>query len=323
MVFVPMKVTQSAKASYHLEKRKFSKTLKKLKKDSGFYLLLLPAVILVFIFSYIPIYGILMAFQDYDIIRGVAGSNWVGLKHIMDIFTIPTFSIATWNTLWLNALSISICFPIPILFSLLLNEVGNTTFKRTIQSVSYLPHFLSWITIIAMGYTIYSINGPINDLRVYLLGDHTQRIMFMSKQGLFLTNYLTFTVWKEMGWNSVIYLAGMSSIDQELYQASQIDGANRFHQAIHITLPHLIPTVMILLILQFGTLFNSNFELVYGLQNAFVNFDVIGTVVFKSGIQQGQYSAATALGLVQGIISFLLLAIANKVSKKASGIAVW
>lgn len=294
-----------------------------IKKHMFIYILLLPALLATLVFSYFPLPGILMAFKEYDIFKGFFRSDWAGLKYVKEVFQIPMLTGSIWNTLEINVLSLIVCFPAPIILALLLNEIRNTMYKRVIQTLTYLPHFLSWIAIIGIAYSFYAVNGTLNDFRVLLLGKDTVREMFLAKQSLFIPNVLILNVWKETGWSCIIYIAAIAALDIQLYEAAVIDGANRLQQLLYITLPGILPTAMILLILKLGQLFASNFELIYGLQNPFISFEVIATVVFKNGIQQGNYSLATALGFMQGLVAFLLTVTANKISKKASGIALW
>jgi putative aldouronate transport system permease protein len=298
-----------------------ARRLSRIKRDAPFYLMLAPALVWIFIFQYVPIPGIMMAFKDYDIIKGIWASPWAGMKHIANIVRIPALREAVTNTVWLNAAALAICFAAPIVFALLLNEIRHSLFKRFVQTLSYLPHFLSWISVIAICYSIFASDGIVNDIRVFF--GASERVMFLAKSSLFVPNYIMLTLWKGVGWSSIIYIAAIAGVDAELYQAATIDGATRFEQAVHITLPGIAPTVVIMLIMNIGGLFGSNFELVYGLQNAFVNFEVISTVLFKSGIQQGNYSMATAVGLCQGVIALLLTAAANKISKAVSEVALW
>jgi putative aldouronate transport system permease protein len=296
---------------------------RRLKKDRAFYLLLAPAILIVFIFEYMPIPGILVAFKNYDVFRGFWKSEWVGLAHIRSIVELPNMREAIWNTLWISVLSLIFLFPAPIVLALLLNELRLQLFKRIVQTLFYLPHFLSWISVIGIAYAFYSMYGPLNDLRVALFGEGTERVMYLADQSLFIPNVLLLNLWKEVGWGTIIYLAAIASVDPQLYEAAHMDGANRLRQVWHITLPSILPTIVILLILKLGGLFNANFELIYGLQNPFVDFEVIQTVVYKYGIQQGDYAMATALGFVQGVIALLLTIAANYGAKKASGVAIW
>lgn len=297
----------------------------RLKKYVFVYILLAPALIATFVFNYLPLPGILIAFKDYDIFEGILKSPWAsdfGLKYIKDIFQVPMIYQSIFNTLYISVLLLIIGFPAPILLALLLNEVRNSGFRRVIQTLSFLPHFLSWISVIAIVYSFYAISGPLNDFLAIFFGEGARQ-MFMAKQSLFVPNVIIINLWKELGWSCVIYLAAIAALDVQQYEAACIDGATRFQQIRYITIPGIIPTAMILLILRLGGLFASNFELIYGLQNPFINFEVISTVVFKSGIQQANYSMATAVGFMNGVVAFVLTFASNKISNKVSGISVW
>lgn len=296
---------------------------KKIKKGYFAYLLMLPSIVLTFTFSYLPMPGILVAFQDHNIFAGIWNSPWVGLKHIYAIFQVPMLREAILNTLMLSLMTILVGFPAPIILALLMNELSNGLFKRSVQTLSYLPHFLSWIAVVGLAYSLLDIYGPINDLKALLMGANAERSMFLANQALFVPLLLLLSVWKEIGWGTIVYLAAITSIDPSLYEASKIDGANRFRQVVHITLPGLKTTAVILLIFTMGTLFGSNFELVYGMQNPFIDFPVISTVVFSSGIQQGNYSTAAAVGFVEGLVAFALIISANRIAKKASRISIF
>lgn len=287
------------------------------------YLLLLPSIVLTLVFAYLPMPGLIAAFQDYNMFAGFWNSPWTGLKHFKEIFEIPLLWGSIINTLKLSVLTIIVGFPAPIILALMINELGNGLYKRSVQTLSYLPHFLSWIAVVGLFYSFLDSYGPLNDLRVSLMGPETERIMYLSKQELFLPFLLLLSVWKEVGWGTIVYLAAITSIDPHLYEAARMDGANRFKQHLYITLPGMKQTAIILLLFTMGTLFASNFELVYGMQNAYINFDVIATVIFSSGIQQGNYSMAAAIGFAQGLVALLLIVIANKISKKISGVSIW
>jgi putative aldouronate transport system permease protein len=294
-----------------------------LKKDYFLYLMLLPAIIVTFVFAYLPLPGILVAFQDYDIFLGPFKSHFVGLKHIVEIFRLPGITTAIWNTLYIGILTLVFTFPMPLILALLFNELKDGIFKRITQTISYLPHFISWISIIGIISSLFAMYGPVNDIRVLLLGPDAERLMFLGEKAFFIPNVISLSLWKETGWGSVLFLAAISSIDYSLYEAAYIDGAGRFKQMLHITLPGIMPTTVMLLIFKLGGLFASNFELIYGLQNPYIDFEVISTVVFKSGIQQGSYSLATAVGFMQGLVAFLLTAMANKFAKVVSNISIW
>ena len=293
------------------------------KKYAFIYILMLPSLILTFIFAYLPMPGILAAFQDYNMFQGLLKSPWVGLKHIKEIFEIPMMWGSIVNTLKLSVLTIIVGFPAPIILALMINELKNGLYKKTVQSLSYLPHFLSWIAVVGLTYSFLDPYGPLNDLKVLLFGANAERVMFLSKQELFIPFLLLISLWKDVGWGTILYLAAITSIDPMLYEAACIDGASRIKQHIHITLPGIKQTTVLLLIFTLGNLLGSNFELVYGMQNPFIDFDVISTVVFSSGIQQGNYSIAAAVGFSQGLIAFLLIFLTNKISKKVSQISIW
>ncbi|MBO9608731.1 MAG: sugar ABC transporter permease [Paenibacillaceae bacterium] len=293
------------------------------KRDKYLYLLLVPAVVFVFVFAYMPLPGILVAFKDYDVFKGFWGSSWIGLKHIREVFELPTMTQAIGKTVLISTLTLLVCFPAPIVLALLLNELRRQLFKRIAQTLLYLPHFLSWISVIGIAYAFYSIYGPLNDLRLWLFGADTERVMFLSQPGFFVPNVLMLSLWKETGWSTIIFLAAIASVDPQLYEAAYMDGAGKFKQILHVTLPCILPTVMIMLIFQLGGLFQSNFELIYGLQNPYVNMEVISTVIYKQGIQQGAYALSTALGFIQGLIALVLTAGANLISRKLTSTGIW
>lgn len=293
------------------------------KKDLPFLILLLPALFTVVLFAYLPMTGLLVAFKDYNGKMGIFGSPWAnsfGFANFIEIFNTPGLSEAIWNTLFWNVLTLLIGFPLPIVYALLLDEVKNRPFKSVTQTISYLPHFLSWIAITGMASSLLSEYGIINDIIKQVIG---KRIIFLGDDSFFLPVYLFLVVWQGLGWDSIIYISAMSGIAPELYEAATIDGAGRFRQVIHISVPALIPTMMILLIMKIGQLFGSNFELVYGLQNPAWTDEVISTAVYRYGIGQGQYALATALGLLQGLVALLITMCANKVSDKLTSVSMW
>ena len=250
---------------------------KSIKRDKYQYVMLLPAFLVTLIFAYIPMFGLIMAFQDFNIFDGFLHSEWVGLENFARIFTQSRFTSAIGNTLLVSVVSLFICFPAPILVALLINELENAWFKKITQTISYLPHFLSWISVVGIVMVLLGRDGLINDMRIAF--GATERVVFLSKQGLFLWIIIVCELWKETGWETVIHLANLSSINPELYEAASVDGATRLQKIRYITIPHMLPTVVILLIFKMGTIFGSNFELIYGLQNPFINFEVISTVI--------------------------------------------
>lgn len=285
------------------------------------YIFLIPAIVLVFIFSYCPLPGLLMSFMDYDMFKGFH-SDWVGFDNIIKIFTMPELSKAILNTLWLSFLGIVIGFPLPIIFALMLNELNDGKFKRFTQTVSYLPHFLSTIAVIGIVVSLFSEYGIVNDIRVWLFGEDTTRELFLTKQGMFVPNIMFWSNWKGLGWSSIIYLAAISGIDASLYEAAIVDGAGKFRQCWYITLPSISTTVIMLLILRIGSLFNSDFDLIYGLQNIYIDYEVISTVIYKRGITGGDYSISTAFGFVQGTVSLVLVLATNYISKRVDDVSL-
>lgn len=290
------------------------------RKNKFNYFLLLPSLVLVIVFCYMPFGGIKIAFQDYNIYRPEA-SEWVGFENFVNVFSNEGMLKAIVNTIYLSVLNLVICFPLGVVFAILLNELPNGLFKKSVQTVSYLPHFLSWISVIGIVTTLLSKSGIVNDVLIMLGGK--ERIMFLSNQSLFVPLLIILSAWKGMGWGSIIYLAAISGIDSSLYEAATIDGAGKFKQIWHITIPSIMPTIVIMLIMQLGSLFTSNFELVYGLQNPFIDFETINTLIYKQGIEGGDYANTTAFGLAQGVINFALVVSANYFSKKTTEIGLF
>lgn len=292
------------------------------KRHRQTYLFLVPGIVLVFIFMYIPLSGLSIAFLDYNVFKGMQ-SPFIGLENFKKILTMADFTKSIWNTFKISVLNIVIGFPLPVLFAIMLNELNNGFFKRFTQTVSYLPYFISTIAVVGLASSIYSNYGIINDIRLAILGEGTERVLFLTLQKLFVPNVVFLELWKSLGWNAVIYLAAISGIDPELYNAAIIDGAGKFRQCIHVTLPSIANTVVILLILKIGNLFKSNFDLIYGLQNVYIDCEVISTVVYKQGINQGNYAIATALSCLEGLISLVLVIGANILSNKVNDVSIF
>lgn len=293
------------------------------RADLPFYVILLPTIIVVFLFSYLPLGGLLLAFKDYKPKLGIFGSPWAGLSgfaNFMEVFKTPALSTAIVNTIVINLLTLALTVPLPVIFALLINEIKNAPFKKVVQTISYLPHFLSWAAITGIANVMLNNNGIITSI----LDNMGLPSLLLEREGAFVPVYLFITVWQCLGWDAVIYLASISGISQDLYEAAEIDGAGKFTQAIKITFPSLMPTMVMLLILKTGSILGSNFELVYGLQNPVAwKMEVIGTAVYKYGINQGQYSLATALGLMQGLLSLALTFGVNAISNKVAKVSMW
>lgn len=288
------------------------------------YLLLAPAFVLLFIFNYIPMYGIVMAFQDFTPFRGIVGSPWVGMKHILYFLNDATFWRITRNTLIINFYDLLFGFTAPILFALLANEIRIKVFKRVMQTVSYLPHFLSWIVVSGIFYLMLSPNGgPVNQILNFAFG--MKPIYFMTEPGLFRGIAVFAEIWKSVGWSAILYFAVISGIDDHLYEAAVIDGANRLQQTIHITLPCMMPMIVLLFLLKVSTIFTIGFDRIFLLQNPLVYdvSEVISTYVYRIGLQDFQYSLTTAIGFVQSLLGFVMLLAANKLSTKYAKLGLY
>lgn len=293
------------------------------KKYWQLYLLILPSVVYVFVFNYMPMYGVQLAFKDFRSSLGIWGSQWVGLKHFTRFITYPYFRQMVWNTFSISLYSLVAGFPAPILMALLINEIKWVRFKKTVQMVSYAPHFISTVVISGMIILFTSKNnGMINHLLAAIGMD---RIDFMTEPGWFKSVYVLSGIWQNTGWGTIIYLAALSGVSPELIEAARMDGANRINTIRHVNLPHIMPTVIILLILNCGSLFSIGFEKVWLLQNP-LNQDaseIIATYIYKVGLQGAQYSYSTAIGLFNTTINLVLLVMVNTFSGKFSQTSLW
>nr|WP_317259409.1 ABC transporter permease subunit [Paenibacillus sp. WQ 127069] len=287
-----------------------------LMRDKFLYLLALPGILYIIIFKYVPMWGIVIAFQDYSPYRGVMNSAWVGFEHFNRFFSNPDFMLLFRNTMAINILNLVFYFPLPILVALLLNEVVGNKFKKTVQSIVYLPHFLSWVIIV--GITILMLSrsdGVINNMIVAL---GFPKVDFLTNPNLFWGLLTVQSIWKEAGWGTIIFLAAMAGLDPQLYEAARMDGAKRLRQMWHITLPGIRNVILILLILRIGNIMDVGFEQVYLMKNGAVSEvgDVFDTYVYRLGIQQGQFSFSTAVGLFKSVIGLVLVLIANSLTRR-------
>ena len=291
-----------------------------LKDNAELYSLMLPAIILIFIFCYIPMYGYLIAFQDYKAGSSFWGpdTEWVGLKHFERFYNSVFFSRLMGNTLWLSFLNLAWGFWVPIVFALLLNEVHVMGYKKFVQTASYLPYFISMVVMCGMLVSFISPSGIINKLIVALGGEAKS---WRTIPSAFAEIYVLSNIWKTFGYNSILYMSVITSIDTSMYESARLDGANRLQQAIKITLPSIVPTIAIMLIMQVGSLLNANTEMILLLYvpATYEVADVIGTYIYREGLSGGKFSYTTAIGLIQAVINFALVFIANKVSDKLTG----
>ena len=275
--------------------------------DKGLYIMMIPALILVVIYSYGPLFGLVMAFQRYDIARGIFGSPFIGLENFRYLFINPNFPRVIWNTVFMSAMKLVFRFIVPIIVALLLNEVQQIRFKRTIQTVIYLPYFVSWVALSGVFINLLSpSDGFVNEIIKALGGEP---IYFLGEPKVFPWVMIITDTWKEFGYGTIIYMAALTSIDPSLYEAACIDGASRFQRAWHITIPGLVPIMVLNGILSLGGLLNAGFDQVYNLYNPLVysTGDILDTYVYRIGMQEAQYDVATAVGLIKSGVSLVLV----------------
>ena len=277
--------------------------------------MVLPILVLLILFCYKPMYGILIAFKRYRPSLGIMESKWVGLKYFRQFFRDPYCWRLFRNTLSISFLNLLFGFPAPIIFALLLNEVRVKRFKKTVQTISYMPHFISMVVVCGMITSFCASDGLFNNIIELFGGERSNLLM---NKNLFYPIYIISDIWKNLGWDSIIYLAALSGIDQEQYEAAKIDGANRLQQMFHITLPGIMPTVSMLLVLRIGSLLSVGYEKIILLYQptTYEVADVISSYVYRRGLQSGEFSYGTAVGLFNSIVNIILLLTANKVSKK-------
>lgn len=292
------------------------------RRNKVLYLMFLPVLAYYVLFCYKPMYGIIMAFTDYKVIDGYWGSDWVGLKNFIDYFENPYFERTVRNTIVLNLMFLFFSFPMPICLALLLNEVKNAVFKRTVQTVTYLPHFISTVVICGMLSSFSLSSGLFNDIIAFFGGE---RSSLLSDPEFYRPLYVISGMWREMGWNSIIYLAALSGVDAQLYEAAKIDGAGKWKQTLHVTLPGILPTIVIKLILQIGGLMSLGNEKALLLYNSAIyeTADMISTYSYRMGLEQLDYSYGTAIDLFNAVINIFLVVMANKISKKVTDSSLW
>lgn len=303
----------------HLGKIKLSKHI---KKEWRLYSFLIIPILYFVIFKYTPMFGNIIAFRKYSGGVNIFGEKWVGLRYFKQFLKEPSFWRAFRNTLFLSVSYLIVRFPLTLIFALLLNEIRNIKWKKFVQTVSYLPHFISMVIIAGMIKEVVSLSGPINTL---LSSFGMEKISFIQEASWFPPIYIISGIWQALGWGTILYLAAMTGINTELYEAARVDGANRFRQALHVTIPGILPTIVTLLILDIGGIMGSNFEkiiLLY-LPSTYETADVISTLVYRMGISGGNFSYATAVGLFEGIIGLILVTTANFVSKKITESSLW
>ncbi|RKN85552.1 ABC transporter permease [Paenibacillus ginsengarvi] len=286
-------------------------------RDRFLYVLVLPGLLYFIVYRYVPMLGMVIAFQDYSPFLGFSGSEWVGLRHFGHIFSDPEVVRVLLNTLYLSLLQIVFAFPAPIVLAILLNEVRSQLYKRLIQTIVYLPHFLSWVIVVGLFFIFLRSGGIINRILQVYFGLDTP-IDFLIEPAFFRPLIILQVIWKEIGWGTIIFLAALAGVNPDLYEAAIVDGASRWRQIWHITLPGIRGTIVILLILRLGSVLDSGFEQIFLMLNAF-NMEignVLDTYVYYKGIQQSDFSFATAVGMFKGIVGLILVGGANYLAKK-------
>jgi putative aldouronate transport system permease protein len=290
--------------------------------------MMIPALAYIIGYKFVPLFGLVIAFKDFSIFLGdtilesILQSPWVGLRHFTNLFGKPDFLQVFGNTLIISFYKIIILFPMPVAIAILLNELGGRLFKRTVQTVIYLPHFLSWVVVFGIFYSLLSSDGIINTLLNALGG---KRVLFFMNMSLFRGLLVVTDGWKEAGWGTVVYLAAITGINEELYEAAAIDGANRFKRIMHITIPEIMPVIALMLIMRVGKILEAGFEQVLIMYNPTVYKvgDIIQTYIYRIGIGQMNYSQATAFGLFDSVVAFILVVSSNLACRKMLGKSIW
>ncbi len=291
-----------------------------LRRNRQVYLMLLPVLLYYLIFHYGPMYGAVIAFEDFNPVKGIFGSRWVGLQNLQDFFSSVYFTRLIFNTLAINVIDLIVGFPAPIILALLITELRWNPFKRLVQTVTYLPHFISVVVVVGMLFDFFARDGLVNEMLA-----STPPTAFMQSPEWFRQLFVGSGIWQHVGWGSIVYLAAIATVDPTLYEAAKVDGANRFQQIRHITIPGIMPTIIILLILRMGTMMTVGYEKIILMYNplTYETADVISTYVFRRGILQADFGFSAAVGLFNSVINFALLIAANKISRRVTETGLW
>ena len=295
---------------------------KDFRRNWSLYLLVLPVLIFYALFMYKPMYGAIIAFMDYKPAKGIAGSEWVGFKHFVDFLTGPYAWRLIRNTLLINVLQILFAFPVPIIIALLINEIQCRKYKKVVQTISYMPHFISLVVMCGLLVTFCRSDGIFNDF-LSLFG--VERKNLLADASLFWPLYVLSGIWQEAGWGSIIYLATLSTIDPGLYEAATIDGANRFQRVLYVSFPGLVPIIIVQLIMRIGNILTTGFEKVFLLYSplTYDTADIISTYIYRQGLELSNYSYGTAVGIFNSIVNLIILILANNISRKATEESLW
>ena len=302
--------------NYNAPLNKYARALKSIRKSYWLYIMCIPGILFFFLFRYLPMWGILISFKDFNIFAGFSWSPWVGFKHFTNFFNSANFVPLMVNTLLLSLYGIVFAFPAPIVLALFLNELRSRVFKRTIQTMVYVPHFISWVIVASISFMLLNSTGPLNGIIAYFGGE---TVSFLTSPSTFRAIIIIQTIWKESGWGTIVFLAALSNVDMEQYEAAIVDGANRFQQVWHITLPAIRSTIVILFILQMGNVLDNGFDQIFLMSNAGNRSvsDVLDTFTYREGIINGNFSYTTAIGLFKSVIGFILILGSNKLAKVA------
>lgn len=316
-------ITKPASVTFKPIQRSFWQNAKRdLSRNKGAYLLLIPVVLYYLVFHYAPMYGTIIAFQDFNLVKGIAGSPWIGFTNFIDFFRGAYFTRLVFNTLAINLLDLFFGFPAPILLALLLNELRWNPFKRIVQTISYMPHFISVVVVVGMLVDFFARDGLVNNMMRGFIDNPTS---YMQDPNWFRPLFVGSGIWQGVGWGSIIYMAALSGIDPTLYEAAMVDGAGRFRQMLNITLPGLLPTITILLILRLGSMMSVGYEKILLMYNSltYETADVISTYVYRRGVLNADYSFSAAVGLFNSVINFSLVVGANWLSRKTNDTSLW
>lgn len=302
---------------------RLSKIVYHLRREWQIYLMLLPTIIWFIVFLYKPMYGLQIAFKDYSIFRGVDGSPWIGWEHFEFLFNNDQFIRAFWNTIILSSLNLLFGFPAPIILALLFNEILHATYKKTAQTIVYLPHFIS--SVIIAGIVITAFSPSVGIFNTILGWFGVDSIYFLTKPEWFRPIFVGTGIWQEAGFGSIVFLAAIAGVNPSLYESAVVDGANRWQMMWKITIPSILPTILIMLIIRIGNVMEVSFELIILLYQpaTYSTADVVNTFVYRQGIQSGQYDFAAAAGLFNAVVAFVLVMIANTLSKRYSRTSLW
>ncbi|MEG0766678.1 MAG: ABC transporter permease subunit [Clostridia bacterium] len=296
---------------------------KRILRNWDLYLLLIPVLAFYLLFHYGPMYGVQLAFKKFMPIKGIDGSPWVGLTHFIRFFNSPYFNRLLWNTLSLSLLQLAFGFPLPILLALMINEVSNVRYKKIVQNITYAPHFISTVVIVGLIRSFVNLDYGIVNTFIRALGGEGAN--YLIKPDWFRPLYVGTSVWQNAGWNSIIYIAALSGVDPQLHESAMIDGANHYQCVWHINMPSILPTIVIMLILNVGSIMNVGFEKAFLMQND-LNLrvsDIISTYSYRLGIQGAQYDFATAIGLFNSVINCILLVLVNTISRRVGETSLW